>query len=203
MPSKGSVTEWIEGVKVGDPVAAQKLWNRYVGQLIRIAHANLKGTSRGVADEEDVVLVAFDSFLRAAKRGSFPRLRDRHDLWRLLIAITARKATHQVQHLYSQKRGGGKMPEQSGRQPNRPAAGHRVMDQVVDNLPTPAFAALAAEEFRRLMRLLGDATLCRVARWKMEGYSNEEIAEQLECSSRTVERKLHAIRRKWSPEVSP
>jgi len=35
---------------------------------------------------------------------------------------------------------------------------------------------------------------------KMEGYSNDEIAEQLGCSRRTIARKLDAIRILWSNE---
>ena len=32
---------------------------------------------------------------------------------------------------------------------------------------------------------------------RMEGYSNEEIAQRLGCSVRTVERRLHLVRTKW------
>jgi DNA-directed RNA polymerase specialized sigma24 family protein len=36
-----------------------------------------------------------------------------------------------------------------------------------------------------------------VAVWKMEGYSNAEIAAKLPCVERTVERKLKLIRSLW------
>ena len=42
---------------------------------------------------------------------------------------------------------------------------------------------------------LGDDTLKAVALWKLEGYSNEEIAAKLRCVTRSVERKLNVIRR--------
>jgi transcriptional antiterminator len=57
-----------------------------------------------------------------------------------------------------------------------------------------------AEEYRRLLDLLGDESLQQVAVWKMEGSSNDEIAEKLSCSRRTVARKLEAIRSLWSNE---
>jgi DNA-directed RNA polymerase specialized sigma24 family protein len=38
---------------------------------------------------------------------------------------------------------------------------------------------------------------------KLEGYTNDEIAEQLGCSQRTVERRLHLIRKKWEQEGPP
>lgn len=37
----------------------------------------------------------------------------------------------------------------------------------------------------------------------MEGYGNDEIAERLDCSKRTVARKLDAIRILWSKEPAP
>ena len=72
--------------------------------------------------------------------------------------------------------------------------------QFVGIEPTPDFATQVADECRRLLDLLGDDSLRRVAVWKMEGYSNDEIAERLDCSRRTVARKLEAIRILWSEE---
>ena len=38
--------------------------------------------------------------------------------------------------------------------------------------------------------MLTDPGLRQIALWKLEGYTNPEIAERLECTLRTVERKL-------------
>ena len=72
--------------------------------------------------------------------------------------------------------------------------------QFVGDEPTPDFAAQVAEEYRRLLELLADDSLRQVAVWKMEGYGNDEIAEKLGSSRRTVARKLEAIRILWSSE---
>ncbi len=45
--------------------------------------------------------------------------------------------------------------------------------------------------------MLNDPGLRQIAFWKLEGYTNEEIAEKLECTLRTVERKLERIRAYW------
>src|SRR5947209_18345668 len=92
MSSPGSVTRWIGQLKAGDHAAAQELWERYSLRLIRLARKKLQGVRRRVADEEDVALSAFDSFCRGAERGRFAQLRDRNNLWPLLVLITARKA---------------------------------------------------------------------------------------------------------------
>ena len=72
--------------------------------------------------------------------------------------------------------------------------------QVVGNEPTPEFAAMVTEEYRRLFGSLGDESLQVVALLRLEGYSNEDIAASLDCGLRTVERKLDVIRKRWVAE---
>ena len=73
--------------------------------------------------------------------------------------------------------------------------------------PTPELAAQVAEECQRLMEQLGDPTLQNVATWKLEGYTDAEIAARLGCVSRTVGRKLAESvafgRAKWRTERQP
>ena len=193
----GSVTPWLRHLKTGDRAAAQPLWERYFPELVRMARQRLRDAPRRVADEEDVALSAFDSFCRAAADGRFPRLNDRHDLWQVLIVLTARKALHLRRDQGRQKRGGAVL-DQGALSPGPDAAGGDALDQVLDRGPTPAFAAQVAEEYRRLMTALGDPTLQTIAQWRMEGYTTDEIADRLGCVPRTVERKLLLIRRTWS-----
>jgi DNA-directed RNA polymerase specialized sigma24 family protein len=73
----------------------------------------------------------------------------------------------------------------------------------LDREPSPELAAQMTEECQRLLANLGNETLQAVALWKMEGYTNIEIAAKLGCVEQTVERKLRAVRQVWSNEVSP
>src|SRR6516225_3478590 len=109
MLSADSITRWIGPLKAGDADAAQKLWEAYYARLVGLARKKLRGVRRRVADEEDMALSAFDSFCRGAQRGKFPLLRDRHNLWPLLVRITVRKAADQIQHDHRAKRGGGRV----------------------------------------------------------------------------------------------
>jgi DNA-directed RNA polymerase specialized sigma24 family protein len=196
--SGGSVTVWIESLKAGDGAAAEKLWRRYFEDLVRLARARLRGVRKAVADEEDAALDAFDSFVRGAARGRYPRLDDRDDLWRLLVVITERKALDQAHHERRQKRGGGKvvgLPGDDGADhPDEDRAG------LAGAMPTPEFAALVADQCRSLLGLLRDDSLRQVALLRMEGYTNEEVASRLRCSLRTVARKIEIIRRTWVGE---
>jgi DNA-directed RNA polymerase specialized sigma24 family protein len=58
-----------------------------------------------------------------------------------------------------------------------------------------------AEECRWLLESLGDGELRAVALWKMEGYTNEEIAAKMGRKVLTVTRKLNMIRRLWEKEL--
>jgi len=188
------VTNWIEQFKAGNPAAVKPLWDGYFARLVRLARTRLRSLRRVAADEEDVALSAFDSFCRGVGEGRFPRLDDRDDLWRVLFVITTRKAIGLARHATAEKRGGNVV--------HVPAGG--VTDSTPDVLaavaaagPSPEEAAEVAETCARLLGLLDDGQLRQVAIWKMEGYSNEEIAGKLNRSVPTVERRLAGIRTIW------
>jgi DNA-directed RNA polymerase specialized sigma24 family protein len=198
---EGSVTHWIEQLKEGDQTAARELWNRYFRRLVGLARVKLQGAPRGAADEEDMALSAFDSFCQGAAHGRFPKLDDRDDLWHLLVIITERKTYDWVQHERRQKRGGGEVLGESALpSPSDSSATEAGMGQVAAREPTPEIAAQLADECRRLLECLGDATLRYVAVSKMEGYTNAEIADKLACAEVTIERKLQRIRGLWTRE---
>ncbi len=198
MSSAGSVTELISRLKAGDAEAARQLWDLCAKRLLGLAGKKLTDQARGMADEEDVVLSALASFFLGAEQGQFTQLQDREDLWHLLAVITTRKAIDLVQHEARQKRSGAK--EQNGAP--RPTTSQAAIEEVIDPRPPPDIEAMLDEECERLLASLGDAQLRSVAVWKLEGYTNEEIAAMLGCTLRTVERKLRLIRSIWSQETS-
>jgi RNA polymerase sigma factor (sigma-70 family) len=203
MSSEGSVTRWVTALKGGDVAAAQPLWERYHRRLVALARQKLQDARRREADEEDVVQNAFHSFFRGVTRGRFPQLNDRDNLWRLLVVITARKALDQLAHEHSKRHGGGTAQGESRISPGGPEWDEAALEQIVGEEPTPEFAAQVAEQYQRLLDLLGDDTLRQVAIWKMEGLTTDEVAERLDCSRRTVARKLDTIRIIWSKEPGP
>ena len=201
MPVDTSVTQWIDRLKAGDPDAAQKLWERYFRRLVGLARKKLRAAPRRAADEEDVALSAFDSFCRGAGQDRFPQLHDRLDLWQLLVVLTARKAIDLAQHERRHKRGGGAVLDEAALAgPADSSAQGAALEQFAAPQPTPAFAAQVAEECRRLLGRLDSPELRSVALLKVEGHDNEEIAAQLGCGLRTVERRLRLIRSIWEQE---
>jgi DNA-directed RNA polymerase specialized sigma24 family protein len=202
---RGSVTGWLGNLREGDQAAAQPLWERYFSKLVVVARGKLKRMRRTTADqdEEDAALSAFNSFCAGAARGQFPQLADREDLWRLLVVITARKAMAQANREGRQKRGGGRVVEEAVLVGKGLAGGDGSiagLERIAAAGPTPEFAAMMAEECRRLLDALGDESLRQVALSRMEGYNNDEIADQLGCARRTVARRLELIRKTWMAE---
>src|SRR5207249_5229718 len=106
MAAADSVSHWLSLLQSdGDAAAAQRLWERYFHRLVGLARDKLQGQPRRAADEEDVALSAFASFCRGAEEGRFPQLHDRDNIWRLLVTITARKASQLAAREGCQKRG--------------------------------------------------------------------------------------------------
>ncbi len=192
-----SVTTWIQRVRANDPVAAQHLWERYVQRLVQLARSKL-GHIRTVADEEDVVVVAFEKFLRAVDQSRFPKLSDRNDLWQILVLLTEQTAVDQIRIQIAEKRGGGEVRGESALWKRNNGSSSQVgMTAVEGREPTPEFAAIAAERYRELLDALEDDELRDITIAKMDGYSNQEIAEQFGIGLRSVERKLNRIRTIW------
>ena len=74
-----------------------------------------------------------------------------------------------------------------------------LMEQIMEaaNRRAPMAAEVAGECQRLTPNMLGDKELERIALWRMEGRSVEEIAKQLGYAPRSVKRKLHLIRDLW------
>jgi DNA-directed RNA polymerase specialized sigma24 family protein len=121
----------------------------------------LSGSNRRAADEEDVVLSAFDTFYRNAAAGRFPDLNDRDGLWKLLFAIVDRKSLDHVKSETRQKRGGGKVRGDSvflrGDDTTLDPVG------VMSREPTPEFAAEVADQNEQLLGDLQNESLSEVA----------------------------------------
>ncbi len=202
--SEEQVSQWLTLLQRGDQRAAEVIWREYFEKIVRLAKRRLGELPRRAADEEDVALSAMNSLFRGAEAGRFPRLEDRDDLWKLLVTITARKAIKLQRRHFADKRGGGLVQGESvlvrrqDRDAGMKGAGMKGIDQVLGREPTPELADMLSETCRVMFADLGDDMLGQIALLKLEGYSNGEIADQLSCSKRTIERKLERIKDKWA-----
>ena len=199
MGAQGSVTRLIIDLRSDEPgvreVAARLVWGRYLQELLLLARSHLSARIRCREDEEDVLQSMYKSFCIRQRRGDFD-LANRDELWSLLVQITVRKvrnaANRHLQGKRDVRREDARTPDRSGE--DLPGT---ILDQIDSDGPTPAEAALLNEALERRFQMLKDPNLRQIALWKLEGYTNAEIAAQLECTVRTVERKLERIRGYW------
>jgi RNA polymerase sigma factor (sigma-70 family) len=200
MTAPGSITHWLDQLRAGDADASdqagEEIWRRYAPSLLALARRHLDQQLCQRVDENDVLQSMYKSFCLRQQRGEF-NLTQRDDLWHLLVAITLRKvrdvAKHHGRERREHPREGAEQPE-----PTLPAGPQEICDRLPAGSPPPEEIAVFTEELQRRLQAL-PPELRQIALWKLEGYTNEEIAgpDLLNCSPRTVERKLERIRGKW------
>ncbi len=176
-----SVSEWIEECRRGDEEAAARLWDRYFRRMVGLARTRLQALRRrAVADEEDVALSAFAAFCRAVRAERYPDLKDRDDLWRVLVVFTRRKAGDLIDRETAQKR-----PQ---------AEGESGLERAADRQPTPDVAVEMAEQFQVFLGGVEDERMLEAAVLRMEGHETAEIADRLGVSPPTARRWLALLR---------
>jgi DNA-directed RNA polymerase specialized sigma24 family protein len=190
----GSVTPWLNPLKEGDPAAKEYLWSRYFELAVQLARTQLQGVHDRGRDEEDVALSALHDFFRAAGRGDMERLHNRNDLWRLLATCTLNRARKHRRDSQRLKRGGG-LPRE------RPVSLKTPDWRLTSRESSPEEACQLADELQSLLELLDheDSTgrLRKIAVWKLEGFTDEEIAQCQNCTRKTISAKLTLIRGLW------
>jgi RNA polymerase sigma factor (sigma-70 family) len=183
--SDPSVTRLIHAVQQGRASAVGSLLEVYFDRLVELARKRLQSLPGMAAYDEDVALRSFHSLCRHVRDPARPLvLAGRDDLWRLLATRTISRAIDLIRRHH---------PDQF--------AGEAALEQLLSREPTPEDAAEMADECRRLLDLLDEPELRQIALWKVEGYTNEEIAAQLDCVPRTIERKVGRIRLQWRDEL--
>jgi RNA polymerase sigma factor (sigma-70 family) len=180
-----SITRLIRAAQDGRNSAAGPLLEAYFDRLVRLARDRLQSLPGMAAYEEDVALRSFHSLYQRLRDPARPLLLEgRDDLWRLLATRTISRAIDLIR-----RHRPGEVP------------GDHDLGQLLAHEPTPEEVAEVADECRRLLDLLDEPELRRIALLKVEGYTNEEIAARLDCVPRTVERKIARIRLLWKHEL--
>ena len=191
MSTDDAITQWIHGLQNGEPIASQHLWDKYFSRLCRLARNRLPSGVSTDFDEEDIALSALDCLYRGIEEGKFPDVQDRGNLWSLLILITSRKISHRLRDRAAVKRGGKTTTI------NLDASEIQGISDVLSGNLTPDFIVEMKEEAEELLNTLGDEPIRQVAELKIAGYSNAEIAKEMDCGKRTVERRMMIIRQTW------
>ncbi|MEZ6137817.1 MAG: ECF-type sigma factor [Pirellulaceae bacterium] len=187
-----SVTGWIHQLSGGDAQAAEQLWQHVALRLREFALNKLDVRTRLRYDEHDAANSAFHSLCRGLIDGKLDAT-DRDALWGLLAVITSRKVAAQRRYSNRQKRGGGAVRGESG----FAEYGEAGINAVDGNQLTPEELTEISESCGQLLDTIPDETMKKIVLLKFQGFTNGEVAIELNCTRRTIERKLERIRRTW------
>lgn len=189
----GSVTQCLNNLRRGESDAQQLLWDRFLDRLLGLARNRLRGLQDPMTEPDDLASIVFYDFLLGIKKNSFNKVDDRHDLWQVLVMLTNRRAIDRRRKARAKKRDfvSNHVIRSNSKQPLD------TIDTIISRDPRPEEAVILADEIRLRLDSLCDERLVAIAKGKLAGKSHEEIAANLDCSTRSVERKLVIIRRKW------
>lgn len=186
-----SITMMLADMKGGDEFAAQLLWDRFFDRVRGLAKKKLGGISKKSMDEEDIALSAINALYTGAKAGRFAKLEDRDDLWQILCMITSRKAASAWRKQSARKEVGESIIGFNADDQN--AIG---LDHIASGKPNDAYMDSLSHTSKELLEGLDDR-LKEVALLKLKGFKNQEIADEIGRSIKSVERYLSLIREQW------
>jgi DNA-directed RNA polymerase specialized sigma24 family protein len=190
----GSITRWLTEVSARrETDRSELLWRRFGIRLVRLARHHLRGIQDRAYDEEDLALSTMNEFYRRASLGSYDKLENRDDLWRLLMKISLNKSRNRLRALRRIKRA-AKTPSQE----IYPVKNAKEIDWT----NTPEWLAIVAEQSEYLLRVLDDhdpsGMLQQITLMKLDGASNSQIANDLGCTRRAVAARLIWIQGIWN-----
>jgi DNA-directed RNA polymerase specialized sigma24 family protein len=157
-------------VRADGQEAAQRLYNRYLRRLADHVRKRMNGTSRRMSDEEDVAHAALTSLFTQIRRGSFPQVANRCDLWQVLIMLANRRLADLKRRQFSLKRGAGREVGESALGECGDASGDcRAIAQVIGHDPSPEMVVELEDLCRRLLEQLDDPLLKRMPTGSVPG----------------------------------
>ena len=161
---------------------ARAAFERYRQRLIGLAWIHLGSRLRRKVDPEDVVQSAYKSML-IRYGNSVTSLEGWDRVWGLLALITIRKCADRAHY------------HQAGcRDLQREADSASLWREVAGREPTPDEAVILAETLEGLLSGLSviERTIVELS---LQGYSTQEISEQIDRAERTVRRLREQLRR--------
>jgi RNA polymerase sigma factor (sigma-70 family) len=197
MPTANSVSRWVAGLESPDlrvrDEAARRIWRRFARELHRVVRRRLNARVRIREDEDDIVQSTFAAYFEAQSKRRYP-LSEPGELARLLRSIARRKTTNTTLRHTAGCRNVRREQSLTIPDPEDEASPERRAEFEDSRAIGPDEEALGNIEVARILGLL-PADLRPIVRWRLEGFTEAEIAQRLNRTTRTVEIKLNRIRK--------
>lgn len=192
--SDRSSEDWnrlIKGLRDGETAVCNEFWQRYGSALQVVAARQLSPQVQRRVGADDVVQSACRSFFRRVQDGQFT-FDDADSLWRLLCVIATTKAKRAARDQDRQKRRVTREVIPRDGEGN-PVPQERFEDR---DQATPSQLIALEDELHALLDGLSRQE-CAIVELKLQRHTNDEIAERLACSERTVRRVIERLKRRW------
>lgn len=191
----GEDPDWqkiIEGLRSGNEPMVREFYSRYGPLLHGIADRRLAPEMQRRFDADDVIQSTFRTFFRRAKIGYF-QFDDNQRLWNLLCAITLTKLREKLRY-HSRKSRSVRRESSPGdsRSDNPPLEDD---GRFASTEPAPDAGLEFGQTFEKVLQSLDEAER-RLVELKLQDMTNDEAAEQLGMSERTVRRMLQRLQSK-------
>ena len=188
----------IDGLTRGDAQVLRDFYAEYGPMLRTIADSRLAPGMRRRFDADDVIQSTFRTFFRRAQVGYF-QFDDNQRLWNLLCAITLTKLREKARFHQRQSRGVGR---EVSAEPAGAEEGGIEDASFVAAGPTPDAALEFADTFDNLVASLEEDER-KLIDLKLQDQTNDEAAESLGMSERTVRRMLARLQEKFEKLLHP
>ncbi len=194
MTEDKSIAEYFALLQADADTALTLLCDYYYEKLAVIARRRFGEFPRRVTDEYAVANGVLQAFHQRSQRGEFAELRDQAELLFVLSRMTRDQVVDEIRRHSAQKRGAGRTRGHSIFQPDTSPNRNGDFDRFQAHTETPSSREMLEEQCQQLLERLPDAELRTILVLRFEGLTNEEIAEHLQVSLATVERKRRRIR---------
>lgn len=175
-------------LRAGEDAAVRRVFDHFTWQLIALARRQFDARLRHKVDPEDVVQSAYKSFFLRYGEGNFVA-ESWNSLWALLTLITLRKCADRVRYHRAERR-------DVAREVSAPqeAEGPEPWENALDRDPTPDEALMLAETVEQVLSSLS-VDERPIIELSLQGYSTQEISQQLGRAERSVRRLRERVRK--------
>jgi DNA-directed RNA polymerase specialized sigma24 family protein len=214
MSSVGSVTLCVQQLRSPDgrqrEEAARVIWERFSPRLQALVRRHLDNRIRRREDEHDILQNTYVSFCKGQFEGKASPS-SRQELWKLLVRITMCKVVNTAHRHHAARRDVRRERTEARDQDRAGALFPRWMLEHVDRAqPSHEEMVVVHDEVERILHELSE-DLRRIVLWKLDGFTNADIAKMMGRTVRSVELKMQLIRKRvelglqkpvQAPEVS-
>lgn len=162
----------------GEEAAAAEFHQRYADKLFSLVKRNLAARFAARFDAEDVVQSVMRTLFRQVRAGSVPP-KDSQDLWRFLSTVALNKVRNRVRQESAQKRDVSKTIGDA--------------DAIAAIYEPNEHDAVELIDFLEILAKSLEPAVAQVLQMLLDGVTEDDIAEQMNLTTRTIRRYKNAI----------